>query len=288
MMTPDRPDIRQTLEWAAQRLSTLPDPRREAEWLLMDTLSRSRAWLFSHSGDYPGPKSYQQFRDRVMRRAAGEPLAYILGHCQFRALTLHVTQHVLIPRPETEWLVDAVLKKLSVDGMSVVDLGTGSGAIALSLARERPAWQVFATDISTEALGVARHNAREAGLERVQFVAGDWFDALPRGRRFHAVISNPPYVAAGSPVLDSSVARHEPPLALYAEEQGLAALQRLIAGAAEWLWQDGWLVLEHGFDQGAAVRRVMEESGYQDIQTHRDLGGLERFTMARWRGGSLA
>lgn len=282
MATPAVRNIRQALEEAAGLLAALADPRREAEWLLMDTLPCSRAWLFSHADQALDEDGYQRFLDRVGRRAAGEPLAYVLGHCVFRELTLAVSPAVLIPRPETEWLVEEVLQQLPAGPLLVAELGTGSGAIALSLARERPRWQVWASDISASALDVARHNAAALQLEQVRFLQGDWFEALPAGQYFDVVVSNPPYVESGSPVLDEAVAHHEPALALYAGQHGMAALRHLIVEAAARLRTAGLLALEHGHDQGAPVREQMRTVGYSDITTHRDLGGHERFTVARW------
>jgi release factor glutamine methyltransferase len=284
MTTPDECDIRQALETATGLLGDLPDPRREAEWLLMDTLSCSRARLFSHADQMLDERCRQQYLQQVRRRATGEPLAYVVGHCGFRELTLTVSPVVLIPRPETEWLVEEVLRQLPGAALQVADLGTGSGAIALSLARERPRWRLWASDSSEEALQVARQNAVALGLETVRFLPGSWFDALPAGQRFDAVVSNPPYVESGTLALDEAVARHEPELALYAQQRGMAALRHLITGAPGWLRPGGLLALEHGYDQGAAVRDQMQASGYRNISTHRDLGGHERFTVARWQG----
>lgn len=288
MTTPAIRDIRQALEEATGLLAGLPDARREAEWLLMDTLACSRAWLFSHADQALDEDCWYRFLERVGRRVTGEPLAYVLGHCVFRELTLAVSPAVLIPRPETEWLVEEVLRQLPGEPLQVADLGTGSGAIALSLARERPRWQVWATDLSAEALRVAGENASILGLEQVRFLPGCWFAALPAGQRFDAVVSNPPYVESGTPALDEAVARHEPELALYAGQRGMAALRQLIVEAPDWLRTGGLLALEHGHDQGAAVRALMRAGGYADITTHRDLGGHERFTVARWRGQSHA
>ncbi|MEX1197711.1 MAG: peptide chain release factor N(5)-glutamine methyltransferase [Pseudohongiellaceae bacterium] len=288
MATPAACDIRQALEQATGLLAELPDARREAEWLLMDTLPCSRAWLFSHGDQTLEQQCWRQFLEKVERRAAGEPLAYVLGHCDFRDLKLMVSPAVLIPRPETEWLVEEVLRQLPGEALQVADLGTGSGAIALSLAWDRPRWQLWATDISARALDVARRNAAALGLESVRFLQGSWFEVLPGGQRFDAVVSNPPYVEPGAAALDDAVARHEPELALYAGLRGMAVLQHLIAEASTRLRPDGLLALEHGHEQGAAVRDRMQVAGYQAIRTHRDLGGHERFTVARWREQSHA
>lgn len=283
MFAHSAPTVRQALDEAARQLSVLPDPRREAEWLLADVLSRSRAWLFTNGGGSLEMAQWYELQERVARRAVGEPLAYVLEHCDFRTLTLQVSPQALIPRPETEWLVEEVLKQSPHGRIRVVDLGTGSGAIALSLAKERPDWQIWATDVSTAALGLARRNAETLGLGGVHFLSGSWFDALPPGLRFEVVISNPPYVAPGTRALDEAVAHHEPGLALYAEDRGMAALQQLITEAPGWLESGGLLALEHGYDQGAAVREAMQSTGYGSIITRRDLGGHERFTVARWK-----
>jgi len=249
-MTPPSRDIRRALEEGRGRLAGLPDARREAEWLLMDVLSCSRARLFSHADQMLDDRCWQQFLDRLERRAQGEPLAYVLGHCVFRDLTLTVSTDVLIPRPETEWLVEEVLRELPADeSLQVVDLGTGSGAIAMALARERSRWRLSATDLSAAALRVARGNAATLGLESVRFLQGSWFEALEAGQCFDAVVSNPPYVAPGAPALDEAVARHEPELALYAGQRGMAVLRQLIEEATGWLRRGGLLALEHMHDE---------------------------------------
>lgn len=283
-----RATIAELLPRAEARLADVPDARREAEWLLADLLACSRTRLFSHPETEVPDEVVQRLWDSVARRQRGEPLAYVMGHADFRSLRLMVDGSVLIPRPETEWLVEAVLEALPERPLRVVDLGTGSGAIALSLATERPAWEVWACDADEAALQVARRNAEACDGGSVTFCHGSWYAALPAGITFDAVVSNPPYVARGAAGLEDSVADYEPSAALYAEREGLADLEHLVRTSRERLVTGGLLALEHGFDQGSALRDFLEQCGYTNIRTHHDPAGHERFTLAQWSGGAHA
>jgi len=256
-------------------------PDLDAELLLAHALDVGRARLRSHAEEVPGPDAAARFIALIERRAAGEPVAYILGRKDFWTLELGVSPAVLVPRPETELLVERALA-LGPDGEAkAADLGTGSGAIALALASARPLWRIVATDISAAALAVARANAAALGLVRVEMVQSDWLAGLP-GRRFHLLVSNPPYVAAGDPALGQPELLREPRLALVAAEDGLAALRRIAADAPDHLEPGGWLLLEHGATQAAAVAGALVARGFAQVRSHRDLAGRERMTEGQW------
>lgn len=216
------------------------------------------------------------------RRAAGEPLAYLVGWSEFRGLRLTVSPAVLVPRPETEELVDLVLATLSgLVTPRVLDLGTGSGAIPLAIKAARPDAQVSAVDISPAALAVARANAARLGLA-VDFIESDWYRKLPAGLRVDLIVANPPYVAAGDPHLDGDGLRHEPQLALTDGADGLRCLREIVGGAAARLTAGGWLLCEHGYDQGAACRELLAAAGFAEAQTWQDLAGIDRISGGRW------
>jgi len=220
----------------------------------------------------------QRFEALLARRLAGEPMAYLRGTQGFSTLELEVTPDVLVPRPETELLVELALARMGERG-ALVDLGTGSGAIALALKSERPGWQVAATDRSAAALAVARRNAARLGLD-VEFLHGDWYAPLG-GRRFDVIVSNPPYVTNDDPCLIGDDLRREPRTALAAADAGLADLAVIAAGAAAHLLPDGWLLVEHGTTQGAAVRALLSAAGFSNVETHSDLAGHPRVTLGQ-------
>ncbi|HEX8755408.1 MAG TPA: peptide chain release factor N(5)-glutamine methyltransferase, partial [Steroidobacteraceae bacterium] len=245
-------------------------PALDAEVLLTYSLGVSRTRLRSHPEETPGTDAAARFLALIERRAAGEPVAYIIGRKGFWSFELSVTPAVLVPRPETELLVERALALLPDPEADVADLGTGSGAIALALADARPQWRIVATDISGEALAVARANAAALGLTRVQMIQGDWLAGL-RGRAFHLLVSNPPYIAAGDPALGQPELMREPRLALIAAEEGLAALRAIIRDAPGHLARGGWLLLEHGATQAAAVAGALVARGFAQVRSHRDL-----------------
>ncbi|MBU6198297.1 MAG: peptide chain release factor N(5)-glutamine methyltransferase [Xanthomonadaceae bacterium] len=260
----------------AQAALSGDEGRGEAELLLGHALGVDRAWLIAHRDDAVAPALAGQARCCVSRRAAGEPVAYIVGHRGFHALDLAVTPDVLIPRPETELLVDLALRHIpQSEKVDIADLGTGSGAIALSIATARARARVLATDASAAALDVARGNAQRLGLRNVEFAQGDWCAALAT-RRFNLIVSNPPYIAASDPHLRQNDLRFEPHAALASGADGLDAIRIIVRDAPTHLESGGWLLLEHGFDQGTAVRSLFEESGFVEISTARDLEGRER------------
>ncbi len=261
---------------ASQRLD-----RRDAELLLAATLGISRTQLMTRDSGAVPDDAATRFRQLAAERAAGTPLAYLLGRREFWSLDFHVSPAVLVPRPETEVLVERVLALVSEPEAVVADLGTGSGAIAVALAHERPRWRIVATDRSAAALEVARGNGARHAAGRIDWLEGDWFEPLD-GRRFAAIASNPPYVAADDPHLDSDGLRHEPRGALTPGGDGYSALYTLVDGAARHLLAGGWLALEHGTSQGEPLRARLVARGFTHVRSHRDLAGHERVTEGCW------
>jgi release factor glutamine methyltransferase len=264
----------------AARLRAVPGARLEAQLLLCHALCCTRGALLVREDEPLAPAQLAAIEGAAARRLAGEPLAYITGRREFWSLDLQVTPAVLVPRPETELVVERCLALIEAPTAAVADLGTGSGAIALALARERPAWQLTATDQSTAALAVATGNAAALALDNVRFRAGDWFVPLA-AERFDLLASNPPYIALGDAALDDPALRHEPPAALASGPTGLEALATLIAGAPAHLRRDGWLVLEHGATQAGAVADLLVARGFRHVRCHADLAGLARVTEAQ-------
>lgn len=263
------------------------ETRREAELLLQHALHVDRAWLFAHADDEVDRVLTGQFRCYVSRRVAGEPIAYITGSREFFSLDLAVTPDVLIPRPETELLVELALEKIPREAVvQIADLGTGSGAIALAIAHERPNAQVLATDASAAALDVARGNARRLGLMNVEFAQAEWCTALG-DRVFGIIVSNPPYIAVGDAHLREGDLRFEPPLALSSGADGLDAIRTIARDARRHLVRGGWLLFEHGYDQGQPVREIFAANGYADAMTAHDLEGRDRISSARYDGNEI-
>jgi release factor glutamine methyltransferase len=253
--------------------------RLDAELLLAALLRVERAQLLAFGERMVDPLTIAMFQAGSQRRAAGEPLAYITGVKEFWSLPLTVAPGVLVPRPETELLVELCLRQLdAATPRRVADLGTGSGAIALALGRERPDWRIVATDLSAEALDIAAINARRLSIHNVELRRGDWCAALDG--HFHAIVSNPPYVAPDHPAL--SALAHEPSAALVARDDGFADLLAIAACARHHLLPAGLLLLEHGSEQAARLAAELPPLGYRNITCHRDLAGLDRVTMAVW------
>lgn len=256
----------------------------EAELLLAHALQRSRSWLFAHDDHAPAPEARARFAEWLDRRAAGEPVAYLLGRRGFWRFDLQVSPATLIPRPETERLVELALERLPArTELRVADLGTGSGAIALALALERPQAQVLAVDLSEPALAVARANAAELGLANAVFRHGDWFAPLA-GERFDLIASNPPYIEAADPHLAQGDLRFEPADALASGADGLDAIRTIARDAPAHLQPGGWLLIEHGWEQGAAVRALLQQAGFAEVATERDWEQRDRVSLGRWPG----
>lgn len=261
--------------------------RHEARWIC-EVATALDGDEFDAALDEPVTERMVHHHDAMLARyRAGEPLQYVLGRWGFRRLDLAIDRRVLIPRPETELVVEAVLEVLAdrAGPRRVADLGTGSGAIGLALADELPldGTEIWITDVDEDALGVARANLAGIGraARNVRVAAGSWFEALPAGHRFDVIVSNPPYVAEGSPLLDDAVGEWEPSGALFAGADGLDAYRVLVPGALGHLAEDGWLVLEIGADQGAAVSELCTRAGYERVEVRPDLAGRDRIVVAR-------
>ncbi|WP_457665033.1 peptide chain release factor N(5)-glutamine methyltransferase [Thiolapillus sp.] len=261
------------------RASRLEQPGAEdAPLILAHVLDRDRSWLYAWPEYRLDDKESARYESLLERRMKGEPLAYLTGHREFWSLDLKITPATLIPRPETELLVEAALA-LPLQQASVLDLGTGSGAIALALAGERPKWNITATDLSAEALEVAALNAARLQRTNVGFLHGHWFEALDEKQRYHLILCNPPYVAETDPHLQDNGLPYEPQTALVAGTDGLSDLRLIITRAPAYLRPDGWLIVEHGLEQGAAVRQLFEDAGFDQIQTRQDLEQRDRITL---------
>jgi release factor glutamine methyltransferase len=255
--------------------------RRDAEILLAAAWQRSRAMLLAYPDAPVPPEVEAQFANNCARRAAGEPVAYLLGQREFWSMKFDVTPAVLVPRPETELLVERVLALVTAPQAAVVDLGTGSGCIAIALASERAGWTITGTDASADSLAVAQRNGGRLVNGRVHWLQGDWFAPLA-GQRFDVLVSNPPYIAADDPVLAGDGLSHEPRGALTPGGDGLAALATLINGAPAHLKPGGWLLLEHGTTQAGTLRDALVARGFTHVTSHRDLAGHERVTEGFW------
>ncbi|MDP3348485.1 MAG: peptide chain release factor N(5)-glutamine methyltransferase [Hydrogenophaga sp.] len=257
--------------------------RLDAQMLLLLALQRSphdRAWLVAHDGDALPADAAARLAVLVGRRQRGEPMAYLRGDQEFFGLQLQVDRRVLVPRPDTETLVNWALEKVddANDAVRVLDLGTGSGAIALAIASQRPTASVSATDASDDALAVARSNAQRLGLP-VRFHAGSWLEAVP-GQRFEVIVTNPPYIAEHDPHL--AALTHEPLSALTAGADGFSDIRTIVADAPHALVSGGWLLIEHGFDQAEVVRGLLQAAGFEQVSSRTDLAAIERCSGGQW------
>ncbi|WP_413044187.1 peptide chain release factor N(5)-glutamine methyltransferase [Pseudomonas sp. YJ42] len=257
-----------------------PSGKLDAEWLLAAALGKPASYLRTWPEREVPAESEARFVADLARRRRGEPVAYILERQGFWSLELEVAPHTLIPRPDTELLVETALQLLPPTPADILDLGTGTGAIALALAHERPAWQVTGVDRVTEAVDLAARNAQRLRLDNAEFRESRWFSALA-GQRFALIVSNPPYIPAHDPHLQRGDLRFEPSSALVAGDDGLDDIRQIIASAPSHLLCQGWLLLEHGYDQASAVRGLFAESGFVDIQSRKDLGGHERISLGQ-------
>ena len=276
--------VQASLNAAIQALRTTSEsPRADAEILLAHCLGKSRTWLFTWADKTLESAVITAFQGLVTKRLRGVPIAHLIGYREFWTLNLKVTPDTLIPRPETELLVETALALLPPTPANVLDLGTGTGAIALSIASERPDCCVTACDFSAAALAVAQENAQSHGITNVTFVQSDWFTALP-AQRFALIVSNPPYIEAADPHLQQGDVRFEPLSALAAGSDGLDDIRQIIHYAPDWLAHTGWLLLEHGYNQGQAVTALLQERGFQAVRCLRDLAGNERVSLGQWLG----
>lgn len=270
-------NIAQALEYYGE-----PDSfeRRECAWLLEHILKTNHLTLKYKSHQLLTFEQHQQFLQGIERLKQGEPLAYVLGEQEFWSLKLKVTPDTLIPRPDTEILVEQALTLLDLEqNISILDLGTGSGAIALSIAKERPLSNVIATDFSSTALQVAQHNAVLNQISNIRFLQGSWYQALSSSYQFDVIVSNPPYIDEQDQHLSDLT--YEPITALTAKNNGLADLEIIIGQAPQWLKPAGWLLIEHGYDQAQAVQQLFSHAGFNQVKTVKDYGGNDRVTLGQ-------
>ncbi len=273
--------IKHTLTTAAQTLNDSDSPRIDAEVLLRHVLHCSRTHLIAYAEQALTDTQYQDFQQLLQQRQAGVPIAYLVGEREFWSLPLRVTEATLIPRADTELIVELALQRLPTTGTATVfDLGTGSGAIALAIAHECPHCHVIASDRSPEALAVAQHNAQQLQLTQVQFRQGDWFQAF-HDEQAHLIVSNPPYIAPDDPHLQQGDVRYEPHTALVAETEGLDDLRQIIQHAPAHLQPQGWLLVEHGYQQATAVQTLFTAAHFQQVETYQDLNGQDRVTVGQ-------
>ena len=273
-------DIRHWLKHAIATLCGGDSPKRDAEILLSFVTGKSRSWLMAFDETLLNDQQLTQLDALLLRRAQGEPVAHLIGEREFWSLPLRVNDATLIPRPDTEILVEQALVRLPATPSRILDLGTGTGAIALAIASERPDCQVVGVDRIEAAVELAQLNAEQLGLSNASFSLSHWFRDLAPSR-FNLIVSNPPYIDANDIHLGQGDVRFEPRSALVAEEAGLADLRTLIEQAPHWIAAGGWLLLEHGWQQEHAVRQLMIENGYQAVATANDYGGNPRVTFGQ-------
>jgi release factor glutamine methyltransferase len=272
-------NIKHLLENATRLLSTnSPSPRLDAELLMLHTLNRPRVYLYAHPEAILTPAQWQQYQQLLEQRITGMPIAYLTQTREFWSLPLRVCQDTLIPRPETELLVELALGFLNdVSPANILDLGTGSGAVALALASERPDWRIMAVDKSAKALDVARDNAVRLGIHNLELLRSDWFEDIPL-QSFNAIVSNPPYIADHDEHLNQGDVRFEPKEALVSGKDGLDALTHIIQHSFKRLKPNGLLLLEHGYTQGPAVTALLIKTGYQNVRCWPDAQGHDRIS----------
>lgn len=267
-----------TVGAALGNATALLGQRLDAELLLAQALGRDRTWLYAHADKVIAADQWRIYQDLVRQRLDGLPVAYLLEKREFYGRSFRIGPGVLIPRPETELLIDVALGLPLPETAQVVDVGTGSGCIALTLAAERLDWQITATEISAGALAVAADNRDRLGLDQVEMIRGDLLRPVDE-RRFDLIVSNPPYVAEEDPHLELGDVRFEPRRALAAGPDGLDVIRQLVSESWRRLRQGGWLLMEHGYDQAATVRSLFEQAGFTHVLSHRDLAGIERVTV---------
>ena len=275
------PTVCELLNSAEQLLSRSDTAQLDSEILLCHVLDKDRAWLRTWPETIVNPEHANHFKTLIESRQAGTPVAYLLGSQGFWSLDLKVTTDTLIPRPETELVIEIALKLSLPPKSAVLDLGTGTGAIALALASERPDWQVVALDSQPQALRVATENTQRTGVTNVQIIHSHWFDQLALEKQFNLIVSNPPYIEQNDPHLQQGDVRFEPKTALISGADGLNDLQHIISRSGSYLSDKGWLLVEHGYTQGQAVRDLFTEAGFDGVITRRDYNGLERVTLGQ-------
>ncbi len=255
--------------------------RLDAEILLGYALDKNRTWLYTHSDYALSDVEFESLNGLLEKRIAGQPIAHLVGERDFWSLTLEVNASTLIPRPDTETLVEWALELPLLANARVLDLGTGTGAIALALASEQPSWQVIGVDKSDDAVQLALNNAQKNQLQQVEFKSSDWFEQVAGS--FDLIVSNPPYIDGQDPHLQQGDVRFEPMSALVAEQQGLADIVHIIDQAPHYLRDQAWLLIEHGYQQAEQVRELLKAKGFQQVETREDLGGQPRISGGQWR-----
>ncbi|MGY2796108.1 release factor glutamine methyltransferase [Ewingella americana] len=276
-------DFQHWLRDATRRLSAGESPKRDAEILLGFVTGRSRTFIMAFGETSLTASELEQLEALLAQREQGEPVAYLVGEREFWSLPLSVSPATLIPRPDTECLVEQALLRLPASPQKVLDLGTGTGAVALAIASERPDCQLTGVDLQPEAVKLAQHNAQKLAITNASFVQGSWF-APVAGQQFAVIVSNPPYIDAADPHLAEGDVRFEPASALVADNAGLADLQTLIEQAPQHLLAGGWLLLEHGWQQAQQVQQLFRQAGYHQVATVKDYGGNDRVSLGQWQG----
>ncbi|MEZ2575281.1 peptide chain release factor N(5)-glutamine methyltransferase [Buttiauxella ferragutiae] len=274
-------DFKHWLQQAIAQLQESESPRRDAEILLGFVTGKARTFILAFGETELAAEQQQQLAVLLARRVKGEPIAHLVGEREFWSLPLRVSPVTLIPRPDTECLVEQALARMPATACSVLDLGTGTGAIALAIASERPDCDVVALDLIPDAVELARDNASRLGITNVEVLQSNWFSAL-NTQRFAVIVSNPPYIDEEDPHLLQGDVRFEPRSALVADNHGLADLRTLVETSRNFLESGGWLLLEHGWQQAAQVRELFSDAGYTDIQSCQDYGGNDRLTTGRF------
>ena len=274
-------DFQRWLREAVSELSESESPKRDAEILLEHVTGKSRTYLLAFGETLLTTEQEAQLAALLARRKTGEPVAHLVGEREFWSLPLYVSAATLIPRPDTECLVEQALARLPTAACSILDLGTGTGAIALALATERPDCTVMAVDVMPDAVTLAQRNVERLGLGNVTVLQSSWFTAL-ENRLFALIVSNPPYIDEHDPHLAQGDVRFEPLTALVAANEGLADLDHIVTTSRQHLLSGGWLLVEHGWTQGNAVRALFTNAGYREVATCRDYGGNERLTLGQW------
>ncbi|WP_145542385.1 peptide chain release factor N(5)-glutamine methyltransferase [Yersinia alsatica] len=273
-------DYQQWLSLAAARFHQSDSPKRDAEILLSFVTGRARTYLLAFGETVLTAEQLALLESLAARREQGEPIAYLVGEREFWSLPLSVSSATLIPRPDTECLVEQALAHLPATPCRILDLGTGTGAIALAIASERPDCSVVGGDIKADAVALARHNAEKLAINNVHFLQSSWFESV--SGLFTLIVSNPPYIDANDPHLNQGDVRYEPHSALVAPAEGLADLAEIIRQSPAYLAAGGWLMLEHGWQQAEAVQKLLKNAGFSAVMTHKDYGNNDRVTLGQW------
>ena len=282
-MNTETQTIQSAVNWGSNQLAaSSPSPKIDAEVLLCFVLAKQKTYLIAHSDDALNLLRWEAFQKLIAQRVTGVPVAYLMGKREFWDLELRVNEHTLIPRPDTETLVEQVLELYpDATEKKALDLGTGTGAIALALGQEKKLWQITAVDNSASALDVAKQNSISNNVHNVEFILSDWFSALDQAETFDLIVSNPPYVDPQDEHLQQGDLRFEPISALVAEESGYKDYRRILEQALDFLNVGGYVIFEHGYDQGENLRKMMRSANLVDVQTKQDLGGNDRISFGR-------